>query len=69
MTTLPGDLIAVLKRRRCVLKLSQADLAARVGVADSQISRWEKRRQAPSLDALCAWAQELGYGISLVAGA
>jgi len=50
----------VLKRRRLARKLSQVDLAAGSGVADSYISRLEKGERMPSIDVVFRLAGALG---------
>jgi transcriptional regulator with XRE-family HTH domain len=50
----------VLKKRRCGKNLSQVDLAAASGVADSYISRLEKGDRMPSLDVVFRVSKALG---------
>ncbi len=63
----PVDLIRQLCRQRLRLRLSQRGLAMRVGVDKATVGRWERRAENPRLDGFCAWAEELGYDIVLVA--
>lgn len=65
MTT-PRELVMELHTRRRDLGIRQADLAARIGVSESALGRWERREQEPSLGTLCAWAEELDYDVELV---
>ena len=64
--TAPFNLVVKLRRRRRELRITQADLAARVGVNPGTLSNWERREVEPRLDSICAWAEELGYDIALV---
>ncbi len=65
MTT-PAELVVVLRRRRWrELRITQADLAPRVGVHPSALGRWEQRGREPRLDAFCAWAGEFGFDVVL----
>ncbi len=50
----------MLKRRRCAKNMSQVDLAAASGVADSYISRLEKGDRMPSIDVVFRIAGALG---------
>ena len=63
--TRPADLVRELSERRRELMLDQPELARRIGVSPSAVSRWERRRASPSLDAACALAEELGLDLVL----
>ncbi len=63
----PVDLIRQLCRQRLRLRLSQRGVAMRVGIDKATVGRWERRAENPRLDSFCAWAEELGYDIVLVA--
>ena len=64
--TLPSFLVTELRRRRQYLGLHQAELADRIGVSSSALGRWERRTRGPTLENLCAWAEECGFRIVLV---
>ena len=66
IVTAPADLVFELHRRRRELRVRQRELAKRIGVDKSAISRWELRKTSPGLGSLCAWAEELGLEIKLV---
>ncbi len=63
----PVDLIRQLCRQRLRLRLSQRGVAMRVGVDKRSLQRWEGRNMEPTLGGFCAWAEELGFDIVLVA--
>ena len=62
---LPGEIVSRLYQRRRVLGLRQTDLAAKIGISASALSRWELRKQEPSISSFCAWAEELRIKIVL----
>ena len=62
------DMPEVIKRRRAELGLSQADLAAKVGVDRRQIRRYESGDTQPSLPGARAIANALGVSIDELAG-
>jgi len=62
---LPSEIVTRLCRRRHALHLNQAELAARIGVSDSALSRWERHKASPSLADFCAWTEELAVEITL----
>jgi transcriptional regulator with XRE-family HTH domain len=62
------ELAQVLRRRRAELGLSQADLAAVVGVDKRQIRRYEAGEQQPVLGVAVAIANALGVSLSDLAG-
>ncbi|MBC3250481.1 helix-turn-helix domain-containing protein [Serratia fonticola] len=49
-----------IRRRRKDLKLTQATLGARIGVAGGAVSQWEDDKTAPNGDNLLSLARELG---------
>lgn len=57
-----GDLIREARRRA---GLSQADLAARAGTAQSGIARWESGRTAPSLDDVRRLVRLCGFDLEV----
>lgn len=59
-----GELVA----RRQMLGLSQAEAAARIGVDQAHLARWEGMRWRPQPPCLVAWAQALGLRLALVEG-
>jgi len=52
-----------LRRQREARRLSQQDLAARLGVASNTVSRWETGSSRPRLDELDRIARTLGIGV------
>lgn len=64
----PADLRAVLRRRRMDLGLSQADLAARLGVDQRQIRRYENGETQPTLAAARDLAAALDITLDELAG-
>ena len=62
------DMAEVLKQRRAALGLSQADLAAAIGVDKRQIRRYEAGEAQPTLPVAKAMAKELGISIDELAG-
>jgi transcriptional regulator with XRE-family HTH domain len=62
------DMWEVIRRRRTELGLSQADLAAAVGMDKRQIRRYEAGDAQPSLSAAKAIADALGVSLDELAG-
>jgi transcriptional regulator with XRE-family HTH domain len=62
------DMAEVLRQRRAALALSQADLAAAVGVDKRQIRRYEAGEAQPTLPVAKAMAKKLGISIDELAG-
>lgn len=54
---------ARIRAQRCKLALTQRELAAKVGVAPLEISRWERGVNRPRAHSLKPLAQALGVGI------
>jgi transcriptional regulator with XRE-family HTH domain len=63
-----GRSVAVVRRRRAELGLSQADLAKAAGVDTRQIRRYEAGQQQPVLSVAVAIANALGISVSELAG-
>ena len=53
-----------LRRVRTKNKITQVDLATRVGVAHKTIVFWENGTQSPNLEFLSAWCAALGVKMS-----
>lgn len=66
VAALPSDLVHQLTEKRKTMGLSQEGLADGIGVSNSSLRRWEKRQNNPSLDSVCAWAEELGLRFVLL---
>jgi len=66
--TLEVDMSEVMRERRAALALSQADLAAVVGLDKRQIRRYEVGEAQPTLPVARALAQALGISIDELAG-
>lgn len=62
MRASPGEMIREARRRA---RLSQTDLARRVGVAQSVISAYEADRREPSLQMLVKLIEATGHGLSV----
>jgi len=56
---------AALRRAR---GLTQAALAARLGVHANTVARWERGEHAPSVAHLIAWARQIGASVDLLLG-
>jgi transcriptional regulator with XRE-family HTH domain len=54
---------AKLRELRAAAKLSQAKLAEKAGIADADVSRYERGLVVPSFDVVCRLADALGVGI------
>lgn len=61
LTELPEQLALI----RIHQNLSQRDLCAKVGVADTTISHWETGERAVTLEKAVKWAEALGYEIDV----
>jgi transcriptional regulator with XRE-family HTH domain len=60
-----GELGGVIRRARQQAGLSQAELAARVGTAQSAVSRWERGHDEPRLSTLSAILAACGLALRL----
>lgn len=60
------EIITQLKTERQKLKLSQIALAELVGIDYKAISLWERGQRRMYTDTFIAWANALGYELSLV---
>ncbi len=58
----------ILKRRRAELRLSQEDLASKVGVDKRQIGRWESGNNQPTLGVAAELARALGISLDELVG-
>lgn len=62
------DLLALLRRRRMEMGISQAELARRLGVSSAGMSQRENGQREPrSFDELQQWLAELGLTLTAVA--
>ena len=61
LTELPDQLAFI----RTHLNISQRDLCAKVGVADTTISHWETGERAVTLEKAVKWAEALGYKVKV----
>lgn len=52
--------IASLRARRIGCQITVADLARRIGINHTTLSRWERGIGSPDLSSFIAWAEELG---------
>ena len=59
------EIVDELRQMRRALGVTQADLAARIGVGEGTLRRWERRQRRPNLDDLVAWFDELGFAVTL----
>jgi transcriptional regulator with XRE-family HTH domain len=64
----PMEISEVIRRRRTELDMSQADLAAAVGVDTRQIRRYEAGQQQPVFSVAVAIANALGIAVGELAG-
>lgn len=60
-----GALIRSLRMER---GLTQRELAARLGVSDKAVSKWERGLGCPDVSLLTAISQELGVGLDSMLG-
>lgn len=58
-------LVRTLRETRRELRITQRDLAARLGVAEITVVEWEARRDLPATGNLFRWAQALGYVVEI----
>jgi transcriptional regulator with XRE-family HTH domain len=63
--TQPSDILDELRELRVAAKRSQEDISYATGYHRSQIIRYEARTHTPRLDAVCNWAEALGYELVL----
>lgn len=61
----PHPLIAELATRRREQGRTQLDVACEIGVAQGAVSFWEIGQRGPTLDRFTAYAEELGYVLTL----
>lgn len=47
-------------------RLSQRELATKIGTDHVVVHSWESGKQTPILTNFCAWANALGYNLELV---
>lgn len=47
-----GDIANRISVKRALLKISQAELAKRIGVKAPSVTNWEKRRRTPNIEHL-----------------
>ncbi len=60
---------AVISERRKARNMTQAELAARMGVTDKAVSKWERDRSCPDVQSLSRLAAVLGISVeALLAG-
>ena len=62
----PGGVPGVVRRVRRRLDVSQRALAARLGVSQSRVARWETGRTVPSADMLLQLARMAGLHLELI---
>ena len=62
----PGGVPGVVRRVRRRLDVSQRTLAARLGVSQSRVARWETGRTVPSADMLVQLARMAGLHLELL---
>lgn len=60
------EIITTLTQTRKTRRLGQGRVAARLGRCRVSVMRWELGHCSPSLDATAAWAEALGYRLTLV---
>ena len=60
-STIVGQLV----QRRKQLGLSQVGVGARIGVAQHNLSEWERGERKPTLESAIKWARALNYEIRL----
>ncbi|MBR5243217.1 MAG: helix-turn-helix transcriptional regulator [Thermoguttaceae bacterium] len=63
MTTFTGRFAARLRELREKAKLTQAELAAKIGVRVTAVSNWETAANAPTVDKLPAIAEALKVSV------
>lgn len=62
----PAVIVDQLREIRVANKLSQEEISHVTGYHRSQIMRYEAKTHCPRLDAVCDWAESLGYDLVLV---
>jgi transcriptional regulator with XRE-family HTH domain len=62
----PRIIVDQLRELRVANKRSQEDISYVTGYHRSQIMRYEALTHTPRLDAVCNWAEALGYELVLV---
>jgi transcriptional regulator with XRE-family HTH domain len=63
----PADIfLDVLREERERRGLKHKDIAAKTGIPDHSLRRWEKGEQRPRLQSAIRLAAELGYRVELV---
>ena len=60
-----GELISYLRKLRQARRLDRQDLADAIGIHVNSLGDWERRQSVPRLDSFIAWAQTLGYNVTL----
>lgn len=60
------ELVDALIERRRDLRLSQVEVAERIGSSASSVSLWESGKATPGSVSLFAWADALGVDLALV---
>ena len=58
-------LVGELRQRRKELGLSQPDVAARIGVSDYMVAKWENGQRNPSPQSVWWWCEALGCEVQL----
>ena len=60
-TSAINGLIQTLREARRAGRITQLDLAGRLGITELKVVEWEARRDVPATGNLFRWAQALGY--------
>jgi transcriptional regulator with XRE-family HTH domain len=60
------DVGALVREARLLARLSQGELARRVGTTQAVVSRWERNTEVPRLDALARALRACGFEADLV---
>jgi len=63
---MPRQIALHLALQRAEKGLTQADIAAQVGVDSAAVSAWENGHRTPTLGNLLAWCAALGLGLAVV---
>jgi len=58
-------LVQTLREARLSQRITQVDLAARLGVTEITVVEWETRRDVPATGNLFRWAYQLGYAVEV----
>lgn len=69
MSTQPHNLSARIAEIRALVKLSQAQLAKKLGVSNSLVSHWEKGTRTPSESQILELARQLGVALDYLLNA